>query len=139
MFLLGALSAFLLAPVHIQAAPAPYSPPSTLNPATSIPPPNGAYSFINVQIALRKPADTNRAPGGDLCLHPGGPSPDPGTPTIGLYGGLKVGLTACSPAVYRWSVRQDGQGIVLGNGQDPIWGLNAEEIELGSAVTVRRS
>lgn len=71
-----------------------------------------------------------------MCLHPGGPSPEPGTPSIGLYGGLKVGLTACGEAGYRWSVRSDDKGIVLGSGVDVVWGLNAEEVGVGSEVTV---
>ena len=87
-----------------------------------------------MQIALRK---TNvSGPGGDLCQHPGGPVPDPGSPTVGLYGGLEVGMIKCSEAKYRWSIRNDGKGIVVGNGVEPLWALNAEEVELESIVTV---
>lgn len=127
------ITALALLPLILGAAiPSPTPPCGT----HTLPSPSD-YSFQNVQIALRKPvSEPDSPPTPDICLHPGGPVEGPSAPSIGLFGGLKVGLVPCAEATYRWSVRNDGKGIVVGNGQDVFWELNAGEVEVGSDVTV---
>ena len=65
------------------------------------------------------------------CLHAGGT----GQVSTGLYGGAAVRLVPCHEA-YRWSIRKDGRGVVVKNGVDPLWSLNAEDMVEGANVTV---
>jgi hypothetical protein len=117
------------------------------------------YDYLNAQIALRygpAPAgDDDAAEGNDgedvgtgekkrhnklantlQCLHPGSGVSDPNAPSIGLYGGIGLQLVPCEDAYYRWSIREDGEGVVVGNGYKTLWAMNAEDTVEGANVNV---